>query len=177
MKIELRERTKETVAIYFEKAQDTEIKKVLPQKVQTLEEALEDYQKTLLPDAVSYGRTIYAEDTYVGDIWCYGIDMSEEPNAMLSYCIFEKEYWKQGIATEAVKLFLEEIIDKFHFETVGAFTYASNHASIRVLEKNGFLMLEAFEEDGVESQYFQRKCIPPLDKGLCVPLSRDGSNE
>ena len=42
MKIELRERTEDTVAIYFEKAQDAEIKKFLPQKAQTLEEALED---------------------------------------------------------------------------------------------------------------------------------------
>lgn len=158
MKISLRERTKESVAIYFEKAKDKEIKKVLPQKAQTLEEALEDYSQTLKEGATSYGRTIWADEKYVGDIWCYGIDMNEEPNAMLSYCVFEKEYWQQGVATEALKLFLEEIIEKFQFETVGAFTFASNLGSIRVLEKNGFLMLEEFEEDGVESQYFQRKC-------------------
>ena len=91
MKIELRERTEETVATYFEKAQDAEIKKVLPQKAQTLEEALEDYRQTLKTDAISYGRTIYADGVYVGDIWCYGIDLNEEPNAMLSYCIFEKD--------------------------------------------------------------------------------------
>ena len=35
MKICLRERTEETVAIYFTKVQDVEIKKVLPQKAQT----------------------------------------------------------------------------------------------------------------------------------------------
>lgn len=157
MKIELRERTEETVAIYFEKAQDAEIKKVLPQKAQTLEEALEDYHQTLKADATSYGRTIYAEGVYVGDIWCYCINKSDEPNAMLSYCIFEKEYWNRGVATQAVKLFLEETIAKFQLETVGAFTYASNMASIGVLEKNGFQLIEEFEENGIASQYFQCK--------------------
>lgn len=159
MKIELRERTEETVAIYFEKAQDVEIKKVLPQKAQTLEEALEDYHQTLRADAASYGRTIYVEGAYVGDIWCYCIDLNEEPNAMLSYCIFEKGYWKQGVASRAIQLFLAEIIEKFSLETVGAFTYSSNEASIRVLEKNGFQKQEEFEEDGVLSAYFQRKCV------------------
>jgi len=164
MKIELRERTEETVAIYFEKAQDAEIKKVLPQKAQTLEEALEDYRQTLKADATSYGRTIYVDGAYVGDIWCYCIDLNEEPNAMLSYCVFEKEYWKRGVASRSVQLFLAEIIEKFSVETVGAFTYSSNEASIRVLEKNGFQKQEEFEEDGVLSAYFQRKCATVSEK-------------
>lgn len=58
-----------------------------------------------------------------------------------------------------MKLFLEEIIERFHFMTIGAFSYTSNPASIRVLEKNGFLMQEEFVEDGIQSQYFQRKCM------------------
>ena len=164
MKIELRERTEETVAIYFAKAQDAEIKKVLPQKAQTLEEALEDYRQTLKADATSYGRTIYVDGAYVGDIWCYCIDLNEEPNAMLSYCVFEKEYWKRGVASRSVQLFLAEIIEKFSVETVGAFTYSSNEASIRVLEKNGFQKQEEFEEDGVLSAYFQRKCATVSEK-------------
>ena len=164
MKVELRERTEETVAIYFEKAQDAEIKKVLPQKAQTLEEALEDYRQTLKADATSYGRTIYADGVYIGDIWCYCIDLKEEPNAMLSYCIFEKEYWKRGVASRAVQMFLVEIIEKCSLETVGAFTYSSNEASIRVLEKNGFQKQEEFEEDGVLSAYFQRKCVTVSEK-------------
>jgi len=164
MKIELRERTEETVAIYFEKAQDEEIKKVLPQKAQTLEEALEDYRQTLKADAKSFGRTIYADGAYVGDIWCYCVDLTEEPNAMLSYCIFEKEYWNRGVASQSVQLFLAEIIEKFSVETVGAFTYSSNEASIRVLEKNGFQKQEEFEEDGVLSAYFQRKCATVSEK-------------
>lgn len=155
MKITLRDRTAQTVEVYFEKSQDAEIRKTLPQKAQTLTEALADYEKTLLPGATSFGRTIYVEGSYVGDIWCYGLSLDEEPNGMLSYCVFEKQFWNRGVATRAVALFLKEIARRFSLRSVGAFTYASNEASIRVLEKNGFRLIERFTEDGVLSCYYQ----------------------
>ena len=153
--IRLGDRTAETVRIYFEKAQQPEIKAVLPQKAQTVEEALADFRETLLPNAASYGRTILTDGQYIGDIWCYCIDAEEEPNTMLSYCIFEKAYWSQGIATKAVAMFLKEVRAKYELRTIGAFTYSDNFASIRVLEKNGFAEVEEFSEDGRDSKYFQ----------------------
>lgn len=155
MNISLRNRTDETVKIYFEKANRPEIKKVLPHKAQTVEEALEDYRASLLPGAGSYGKTIYVDENYIGDIWCYCIDVHEEPNAMLSYCIFEKNYWSRGVATEAVTMFLKEIQDRYKLKTIGAFTFSENLASIRVLEKNNFDLIEEFSEDGKNSKYFQ----------------------
>ena len=153
--IRLGTRTAETVRIYFEKAQQPEIKAVLPQKAQTVEEALADFRETLLPNATSYGRTILADGQYIGDIWCYCIDAEEEPNAMLSYCIFEKAFWSQGIATKAMAMFLKEVRAKYALRTIGAFTFSDNLASIRVLEKNGFAEVEEFSEDGRDSKYFQ----------------------
>lgn len=47
-----------------------------------------------------------------------------------------KEYRGQGIATEAVKIFLEEI--RGRIDLVYAFVAQENTASARVLEKNGF---------------------------------------
>lgn len=155
MKITLRDRTAQTVEVYFEKSQDAEIRKTLPQKAQTLTEALADYEKTLLPGATSFGRTICADGSYIGDIWCYGLSLDEEPNGMLSYCVFEKQFWNRGVATQAVALFLKEIARRFSLRSVGACTYASNEASIRVLEKNGFRLIERFTEDGVLSCYYQ----------------------
>lgn len=157
MLVTLEERTEEHVRIYFEKAGKAIIKKYLPQKAQTVEEALEDYMKTRLPDAESYGRTIYTDNRYVGDIWCYCIDYKDTPNAMLSYCVFEPELWNNGIATEAVSLFLTEIRQKYPLKSIGAFTFAENIASIRVLEKNGFFVMEEFTEDGILSVYLERK--------------------
>ena len=156
-KICLKERTEETVRIYFEKVSTEKIRAVLPQRAKTVEEALQDYRQTLLQGAVSYGRTIWLEQSYIGDIWCYGIHMEMEPDAMISYCIFEEAVWGKGIATEAVKIFLREISEKFQIETIGAFTFWDNIASIRVLEKNGFERKEVFEESGRISAYFQKE--------------------
>ena len=155
MVITLGERTAETVRIYFEKANRPEIKKVLPQKAKTVEEAVADYEKTRLPGATSFGQTILADGRYVGDIWCYCIDMEDEPNCMVSFCVFELESWSKGIATAALKLFIEAIRAKYGVKTIGAFTYANNLASISVLEKNGFSVMEEFEENGILSKYLQ----------------------
>ena len=158
MHISLENRTADSVRTYFEKANRPEIKQVLPQKAKTVEEALEDYEKTLLPNAKSYGQTVYVDGKYVGDVWCYCIDMEDEPNCMLSFCIFEPEYRSKGVATTAVKKFIQNICARYHVKTIGAFTFAHNLASIRVLEKNGFVVMEGFEEDGVLSKYLQLEC-------------------
>ena len=155
MNIVLGNRTAETVAVYFARTQRPEIRAFLPQKAQSVEEALSDYRETLLPSAKSYGRIILADGQYVGDVWCCCIDRTETPNAMLSYCVFDESHWNQGIATEAVALFLRDIGERFGLATVGAFTYADNIASLRVLEKNGFLPMEEFVEDGRASRYLQ----------------------
>ena len=153
MKITLEERTEDRVRIYFREAQKEAIRKLLPQKAKTEEEAVADYRNTLLPGASSYGRTIFADGIYVGDIWCYCINPKDTPNAMVSYCIFNTNYWDKDVATEAMKLFLEEIRECFQLRSVGGFTYSENAASIRVMEKNGFQTVEEFLEDGVLSKY------------------------
>lgn len=155
MNTELRERTAETVAIYFERANTEEIRRVLPMKARTLDEALEDYRHTLLPGAASFGRTIYEDGRYVGDVWCYCIHEDDEPDAMVSYCIFDETARGRGVATRALMLFMDEVERRFGLRTLGAFTYSANTASARVLEKSGFALIEEFEEDGVLSRYYQ----------------------
>ena len=155
MVIILGDRTEATVRQYYEKAQQPEIKKMLPQKAKSVEEAVSDYKQTLLPGSTSFGRTVYADGTYVGDVWCYCIDRSETPNAMLSFCIFESTFQNKGIATQAVSLFLKETRKMYHVNTIGAFTFSENLASQRVLEKSGFQLMEEFCEDGKASRYYQ----------------------
>ena len=53
MIITLETRTADSVRTYFEKANRPEIKQVLPQKAKTVEEALADYEETLLTNATS----------------------------------------------------------------------------------------------------------------------------
>ena len=155
MRIDLKDRTADTVVTYFQATRDPEVRKYLPQTATTDTEALADFEKTQQPGASSYGRTIYVDGNYIGDVWCYCIQQ-DEPNAMVSYCIFDKEYWCKGIATEALRMFLAEIVAKFGLKSVGAFTYSANESSIKVLLKNGFSDAETFVEDGIESKYFQK---------------------
>ena len=70
--------------------------------------------------------------------------------------MFEKDLWNAGVATKGIALFLDLIREKIALETIGAFTYADNIASKKVLEKNGFALEESFVEDGRESCYYQR---------------------
>lgn len=155
--ISLKERTKNHVKIYFQKTQDAEIKRMLPSTVRTEEEALKAFEETQNPGATSYGRTVYYDEKYVGDIWCYNINTEESPNGMLGYCIFDKKFWNKGIATEAVGLFLKELRQNYQMKELGAFLYATNAASRRVLEKNGFVKSETLVEDGIESFYYEWK--------------------
>ena len=114
MIITLRQRTADSVRIYFEKANRPEIKRVLPQRAKTVEEALADYEKTLLPNATSFGQTVYVDEQYIGDVWCYCIDPDDAPNCMLGFCIFELEYWSMGIATSAVNMFIQNVCEKYN---------------------------------------------------------------
>lgn len=147
------ERTEENVIVFYDKTKEKEVQKGFPKSVSSLEEALMQFQNSK-KNKISYGKTIYIGKQYIGDIWCYRIHQEEEPDAMLSYCIFEREFWNQGIATAVVKQFLEDITERFDLKSVGAFTYSSNQASIRVLEKNNFLLQEVITEDEIESKYF-----------------------
>ncbi len=157
MTITLSERTAAHVSVYWHKTQDEEIKTMLPSSAQSEEQALELFRKSQIPNATSYGRVILADGNYVGDIWCYCIDEHDEHSAMLSYCIFEKTYWNHDVATEAARQFIDEIFQRYNIDKIGAFTYSSNIASIRVMEKCGFDFVEEWEENGTFSRYFELK--------------------
>ena len=156
MNITLRPRTEENVRIYFEKTRYAAIQRFLPMKAQSVGEAVEDFRKSTSPGSSSFGKSIYADGAYIGDVWCYCIQ-SDEPNAMLSYCIFEKSLWGHGAATKAVELFTAELKSGSGIKSIGALTFAENLASIRVLEKNGFSVAERFTESGVESAYMEKE--------------------
>ena len=95
----------------------------------------------------------------MGDVWCYAMDPSGDPQAMVSYCVFEQALWGRGVASEALGLFLEEIRERFGLERIGAFTFIANQGSVRVLEKNGFRLAETLVEDGTASGYYTKSIV------------------
>lgn len=64
----------------------------------------------------------------------------------IGYRLLER-YWGRGIATETVELMLEYLFDCTDITLVTASTLPENTASERVLERNGFVLVECADED------------------------------
>lgn len=60
-------------------------------------------------------------------------------SAELGYWLGEP-YWGRGIATAAVRVFVDDAFTRFGLVRVFALTFADNAASIRVLEKSGLVL-------------------------------------
>ncbi|BES66174.1 hypothetical protein SANA_26130 [Gottschalkiaceae bacterium SANA] len=157
MNISLQARTRDHVKEFWEKTQDSEIQNMFPSSISSLEEALALFENSLQNNATSYGKVILVDGLYIGDIWCYGIDVADEKMAMLSIVIFDKSKWGQGIAATLIPPFLDEVFHRYPIQSIGAFTYTSNQRSLRALQKSGFQSLETFIEDGIKSIYLEYK--------------------
>ncbi len=83
----------------------------------------------LLRDETVVKRTILADEEVAGNAVCYGDDGSREVGYWLG-----REFWGQGIATAALRQFLELVGER----PLRAHVAADNAGSIRVLEKCGF---------------------------------------
>jgi RimJ/RimL family protein N-acetyltransferase len=93
-------------------------------------------------------QTIVADGTVAGHCVCFG----ESGPRDVGYWI-DRAYWGRGYASEALRLFLEQLPDRPLTATVAA----HNPASMRVLEKNGFTRKgePAVEDDGVTVVRFE----------------------
>ena len=69
---------------------------------------------------------------------------------MLAFCL-AREYWGRGLATEAGRAFVNFGFDQLRLKRIVAVAEVGNAASIRVLEKLGFVCTEA--EPGARSFY------------------------
>jgi RimJ/RimL family protein N-acetyltransferase len=77
------------------------------------------------------------ENEFIGAI---GIEPCRDVNRYageIGYWIAEP-FWGKGIATEAVKIFVKYIFNKYDLLKIFAHVFSSNQASTRVLEKAGF---------------------------------------
>nr|WP_048058324.1 GNAT family protein [Pyrococcus yayanosii] len=83
-------------------------------------------------------------DGLVGILGLHGIDF-KNGYAELGYFL-AKEFWGKGYATEAVSLALTYAFEWINLRKVIARVYAPNKASIRVLEKNGFILVGRLRE-------------------------------
>ena len=92
-------------------------------------------------------RAIEVDAAAVGGISISKKDDVYEKSAELGYWL-SKDYWNQGITTQAVRMICKEAFDTFDILRIFAEPFAYNTGSRSVLEKAGF-MYEGTMRDGV----------------------------
>jgi RimJ/RimL family protein N-acetyltransferase len=99
------------------------------------------WAKTLANDS-ALTMTIVADGEVAGSIGCWEAD----GHRFVGYWI-GREFWGRGIATQA----LAELVGMVEARPLYAHVVKSNVASIRVLEKNGFVEVDRHtSDDGIE---------------------------
>ena len=97
-----------------------------------------------LEDSLILG--IFREERFCGLIEVYSF-RAPIHKASVGYRLLQEE-WGKGIATEALKIMIDELLSKRRIEIITASTMLENQASAHVLQKNGFtLVAHAAEED------------------------------
>jgi RimJ/RimL family protein N-acetyltransferase len=89
------------------------------------------------PDNVS--RTIVVDGVVAGNV----VSWEADGRRLVGYWI-GREFWGRGVATAAVRAFIEEVTQR----PLLAYVATSNIGSIRVLEKNGFVRTTSEPEAG-----------------------------
>ena len=145
--IELRPVADDDIETFYEHQTDPEASAMAAFPIRERPVVFESWQRNLArEDNVS--RTIVVDGVVAGNI----VSWKDDDRRLIGYWV-GREFWGRGVATAALGLFVAEVAERPLF----AFVAASNVASIRVLEKNGFVRTthepEA-GEDGVEEWLF-----------------------
>ncbi len=82
---------------------------------------------------------IVCDGKVTGSIGCKTKDDISRKTTEIGYFVGEN-YWGRGIATEAVSLLTDFISTRMDIIRIEATVFAANHASMRVLHKNGFCL-------------------------------------
>jgi RimJ/RimL family protein N-acetyltransferase len=121
-------------------------------------EAFDAHWRRLLANDSLTKKTIVSEGEVAGNIGCW----EQEGRRLVGYWI-GREFWGKGLATRA----LQELTGEVTQRPLHAWVVTSNVASIRVLEKCGFVRVGSQEHD-VEELLFE------LRDGVQRPATRLG---
>ncbi len=108
-------------------------------------ETFEAHWRRILADDSVIKKTIVHEDEVAGNVGSW----KQEGKRLLGYWV-GREFWGKGLATRALAEFVEEVPER----PLHAWVATSNVASIRVLEKCGFVQVGSRTTD-VEELLFE----------------------
>jgi RimJ/RimL family protein N-acetyltransferase len=119
------------LAIFFEHQADPEASAMAGFPSKPRDEFIAHWRAKVLGDSRARAKTILVGTRVAGSILSWV--SAEGDKRLIGYWI-GREYWGRGVATEAVRQFLQiEVTQPLH-----AFALTSNTASVRVLENCGF---------------------------------------
>jgi RimJ/RimL family protein N-acetyltransferase len=94
-------------------------------------EAFEAHWANVLCDRSIIAKAILADEILVGHVSCFNMDGQDAVGYWIA-----KQHWGRGIASRALALLLEQVT----IRPLHARVARHNHASIRVLERCGFMI-------------------------------------
>jgi RimJ/RimL family protein N-acetyltransferase len=91
--------------------------------------------------------SVLADDELVGEIFLHDIGSGRLDSALVGYVLFESKFRGQGIGSQALALLVKRVLRESSLNELVVITDASNTASRRIAEKNGFVPVGAPRED------------------------------
>ena len=147
--VRLRDATHDDLPIFFEHQRDPVACEMAAFGSRDLDAFMEHWTTRILGDDSGVAKTVLVDGRVAGNVLAFDHDARRE----IGYWI-GREFWGRGVATRALAVFLAEITERPLYAGVAK----HNVASVRVLEKNGFVVVdEPVEpaEDGVEELLFR----------------------
>jgi RimJ/RimL family protein N-acetyltransferase len=138
--VRLRGVTEDDLPVFFEHQRDPEAYRMAAFSPRDRDAFMTHWTK-ILRDASGDVRTVLLDGEVAGNV----VAFDHEGHREVGYWI-GRAFWGKGVATRALRAFLEEVRERPLYAGVAE----GNVASIRVLEKCGFTIFEApaDEEDG-----------------------------
>jgi ribosomal-protein-alanine N-acetyltransferase len=114
-------------------------------------EKAENYIMKSLENKNAEIRAIIYNNEIVGSIGVYFMDDIYRENGKIAYFLGEK-YWNQGITTKAISLICDYVFSNYQsIHRICADPFDTNMGSIRVLEKNGFILEGILRENVIKN--------------------------
>jgi RimJ/RimL family protein N-acetyltransferase len=137
----LREVVEADLPVFYEHQRDREASAMAAFPPRERDAFMAHWAKTLANDS-ALTWTVVSDGAVAGNIGCW----EDDGRRLVGYWI-GREFWGRGLATQA----LAELLDEVDARPLHAYVAKSNVASIRVLEKCGFVKVgEHAADDGIE---------------------------
>ena len=150
-------RMEDAEQVFYLRTDDRVLKYLDREKMQSLDEAKALTEKIINAVAanenINWAICLKGNDTMIGSIAFWRL-VKEHFRAEIGYNL-HPDHWGKGIMNEAMKVVLEYGFGEMGLHSVEANVNPANEASIRLLEKNGFIREAYFREN----YYFNGKFL------------------